>query len=142
MVGVEKRCPQPNDLEINRCVKPHHFGNAVRYDLHHFADTVHACNCDSSKMLVIFTCRVVPLKRVTVPRLELTAAVVAINISKFLTKQLKLEKRGILLLDEQQSSLRLYCQAIPCFCSEPYRANSVLFNAFTVEAYRRRNQTS
>ena len=35
--------------------------------------------------------RVVPLEKITVPRLELTAAVVATNISKFLTKQLKLD---------------------------------------------------
>ncbi len=35
--------------------------------------------------------RVVPLKKITVPRLELTAAVVAVNISRFLTRELKLE---------------------------------------------------
>ena len=93
-----------SDLEINRCTKPHNFGNVVKYELHHFADASSltgygTCSylrqfSDNGEIHVSFIMgksRVVPLRKITVPRLDLTAALVAINISKFLTKQLKLE---------------------------------------------------
>ena len=93
-----------NDFEINGCVRPRHFDNVVRRELHYFADASSltgygTCSYlrqfsdagDIYVSLVMGKSRVVPLKKITVSRLELTAAVVAINISKFLTKQLKLE---------------------------------------------------
>ena len=72
-----------SDLEINRCTKPHDFGNVVKYELHHFADASSltgygTCSYlrqfnDNGEIHVSFIMgksRVVPLRKITVPRLE------------------------------------------------------------------------
>ena len=38
--------------------------------------------------------RVIPLKHMTIPRLEITAALVAVKVSKFLNKELKLKRHS------------------------------------------------
>ena len=90
-------------VEIDRCVKPKDFGKVVHYELHHFADASSSTgygtcsylrqinqNNQVHVSLVMGKSRVIPLKKITVPRLELTAAVVAVNISRFLETELKL----------------------------------------------------
>ena len=89
-----------NKLSIARCYKPKQFGEVVHIEIHHFADAslqgygtcsymrqVNALG-DASCALVMAKSRVVPLKPVTVPRLELTAALVAARMSQLLQKEL------------------------------------------------------
>ena len=83
-----------NSFKIARCFKPKNFGNVKGYSLHHFSDVsdigygqasylqmvnedgkVHCC-------LLIGKSRVTPLKFNSVPRLELTAAVLLVKISQ------------------------------------------------------------
>ena len=88
-------------LKILRCYKPDDFGKPKSIELHSFSDAsisgygqcsyVRMVN-DQQKVhcsLVMAKSRVTPLKPVTVPRLELTAAVVSTKISAFLQKELK-----------------------------------------------------
>ena len=88
-------------LKILRCYKPDDFGKPKSIELHSFSNAsiseygqcsyVRIVN-DQQKVhcsLVIAKSRVTPLKPVTVPRLELTAAVVSTKISAFLQKELK-----------------------------------------------------
>ena len=88
-------------LKILRCYKPDHFGEPKSIELHSFSEAsiggygqcsyVRMVN-DQQKVhcsLVMAKSRVTPLKPVTVPRLELTAAVVSTKISAFLQKELK-----------------------------------------------------
>ena len=85
---------------IARCLKPENFGNVVSCTLHHFSD---ACECgyDQSSyirlhnqrgqvhcILLIGKSRVAPLKFVSMPRLELTAATLSVKISKMLKNEL------------------------------------------------------
>ena len=73
-------------LKILRCYKPDHFGEPKSIELHSFSEAstggygqcsyVRMVNCS----LVMAKSRVTPLKPVTVPRLELTAAVVSTKI--------------------------------------------------------------
>ncbi|XP_062618078.1 uncharacterized protein LOC134279668 [Saccostrea cucullata] len=63
-------------LEIKRCLKPENFGDVVIAELHHFADAS--------------TIGATPLKPVTVPRLELTAALVSIKVSSQLLEELEI----------------------------------------------------
>ncbi|XP_062283902.1 uncharacterized protein LOC133988306 [Scomber scombrus] len=78
-----------SDYKVKRCLKPHGFAHPVSSQLHHFADasengygTVsylrmmnqhHQVHC----AFLMGKARVVPLKPVTIPRMELTAATVA-----------------------------------------------------------------
>ena len=87
-------------LSISRCYKPKDFGSVVRHELHHFSDATFKgySQCSYLRMVnaqgkvhcsfVIGKSRVTPLKAVTVPRLELTAAVVSVKVSEQLRREL------------------------------------------------------
>ena len=88
------------ELKIRRCYKPDNFGHVKTVELHSFSDaSVNGYGqCSYLRMindrdevhcaLVMAKSRVTPLKPVTVPRLELTAAVVSTKISSLLQKEL------------------------------------------------------
>ena len=88
-------------LEIKRCLLPKDFGEVASYELHSFSDaSFHGYGqCTYARFtstedkvhcsFVMGKARVAPLKQVTVPRLELTAAVVSAKISTFLERELK-----------------------------------------------------
>ncbi|XP_064629229.1 uncharacterized protein LOC135488521 [Lineus longissimus] len=90
-------------LEIPRCYKPDNFGEVKKVELHHFSDAslVGYGQCSYLRMidennnvdtaLVMAKSRVVPSKPITIPRLELTAAVTSVKISKFLRRELQYE---------------------------------------------------
>nr|XP_054760694.1 uncharacterized protein LOC129266961 [Lytechinus pictus] len=93
---------QVERLSIKRCFKPSDFGGVRNVQLHHFSDAsstgyghctyIRVMNADEKVhcALVMGKSRVAPLKPITIPRLELTAAVVSVRISSFLQKELKL----------------------------------------------------
>ena len=85
-------------VELARCVLPH--GQVARIELHTFADasTVGYGACTYLRVvyrngsvhcsLILGKSRVVPLKRVSMPRLELVAAVLAAKLCKLIRKEL------------------------------------------------------
>lgn len=89
-----------SDLKIPRCYKPKNFGTPQTVELHNFADASQGGygECSylrmidehgiTSSSLVMAKARVAPSKPVTIPRLELTAAVVAVRVGAFLDKEL------------------------------------------------------
>ena len=90
-------------LQIKMCFKPEGFGSVVSTELHHFSDASHCGygQCSYLKLvneagqvhcsLVMSKSRVVPLKPITIPRLELSAAVVSVKISAILKQELDLK---------------------------------------------------
>ena len=88
-------------IKIPRCYKPSHFGQVIRAELHHFSDAsvqgygqcsylrledeAHNVHC----AFVMVKSRVAPLKPVTIPRLELTAAVCSVRISQQIHRELE-----------------------------------------------------
>jgi len=93
--------PALERLRVARCHKPQDFDKVMNVELHHFSD---ACQngygqCSYIRLvddknrvhcsLVMGKSRVMPLKPVTIPRLELTAAVVSSKISCVLRKELE-----------------------------------------------------
>ncbi|XP_077865904.1 uncharacterized protein LOC144353154 [Saccoglossus kowalevskii] len=89
-----------SEFRINRCMKPLDFGRAQHAELHHFSDASESgygavsyiriinhsneVNC----ALLMSKARVAPLKQITIPRMELTAATVAIRLDKMLRREL------------------------------------------------------
>ena len=88
------------DLQIDRCLSPKDF-KIARRELHHFSDASFSgygqCSylrlvSDEGRVhcsLVIGKARVVPLKIVTMPRLELTAATVSVKMCNLLRTEMK-----------------------------------------------------
>ena len=74
-------------ISIPRCYKPDDFGCVVSAQLHHFrlVDENQRVHCS----FVMGKSRVAPLKPVTIPRLELTAAVCSVRIGQQLQRELE-----------------------------------------------------
>ncbi|XP_067027926.1 uncharacterized protein [Acropora muricata] len=101
------------ELKIRRCHKPKDFGELKSIELHNFSDAsvVGYGQCSYLRMvnvhdevhcsLVMAKSRVTPLKPITVPRLELAAAVVSTNISTFLRKELKYDLSEVFWTDSK-----------------------------------------
>ena len=98
-----RELPTLEKLSVPRCYKPTDFGRIVNAELHHFSDaSIHGYGqCfylrlknDQGRIhcsFVLGKARVTPLKPVTVPRLELTAAVVSVKSSEQLQRGLDFE---------------------------------------------------
>lgn len=88
---------------VNRCIKTKQLCAPVFAQLHHFADAsedaygttsyllLRSATGEAQSTLIMAKARVAPLKSPTIPRMELTAATVAIKMDKFLKKELELE---------------------------------------------------
>ena len=93
-----------SSLKIPRCFKPEGFGESKTVELHHFSDgskdAYGQCSYlrltnDSVQIhcsLAMAKSRVAPLKPVTIPRLELTAALASIKISDVLRRELEYDQ--------------------------------------------------
>lgn len=91
------------NVKIDRCYLPKDFGEVRKYEVHHFTDASVAgygvCTylraiSEAGQIhcsLVFAKARVAPTKVTTVPRLELSAAVVAVRVSDMLKAELELE---------------------------------------------------
>ena len=91
-------------LKVPRCIKPDGFGESVETELHHFSDasSLGYGQCSYVRMknsenqiacaFVMGKSRVVPVKPVTIPRLELSAAVMSVKIGSMLQQELDYEK--------------------------------------------------
>ncbi|XP_072020362.1 uncharacterized protein [Amphiura filiformis] len=94
--------PKLENFSIARCFKPTGFESPKTTQLHHFADAstvgygavsyLRMVNSSDEvhSQLLMSKSRVAPLKRVTIPRMELTAATVAVRMDNMLRKELEL----------------------------------------------------
>ena len=94
--------PRLSEIVVSRCFKPSGFGDVVRVQLHHFSDAsqgvygtayylrlvdVHG-NIHCS--FIIRKSRLAPLRSITIPRLELSAAVMSVKMDHVLRRELDL----------------------------------------------------
>lgn len=92
---------QLGDFHVDRCLTPNSFGEIKTAQLHHFCDasevgygTVSYLRLTSKSnshhsAFAMGKARVAPLKQTTIPRLELTAAVLAVRIDRMLKTELQ-----------------------------------------------------
>ena len=93
-----------SSIKIARCFKPKNFGNVKGYTLHRFSDASNAGYGQASYLrvvnedgkvhccLLLGKSRVTSLKFVSVPRLELAAAILSVKISQQLKQKLDIEE--------------------------------------------------
>ena len=110
--------PVLNSIEIPRCFKSPEFGRTISMQIHHFADASSygygACSYlrlvdhSGSICLSFFMgkSRLAPIKSVSIPRLELTAAVLAARLDELAKRELKIPLDSFLWVD---STAVLYC---------------------------------
>lgn len=88
-------------LSVPRCFRPHNaFGKVARVEMHHFSDASANAYGTASYIrfvndygdvycsLVLGKARVAPLKKITIPRMELTAATLAVKLNHLVQKEL------------------------------------------------------
>lgn len=107
-----------SEFKVDRCIKPQGFGQSRHAQLHHFADasetgygavTYLRMLNDGNDIHVAFLmgkARVTPLKTVTIPRLELTAAVLAIRVDLMLKAELRLQLQQSIFWTDSTSVLK------------------------------------
>uniref|UniRef100_UPI003AB10089 uncharacterized protein n=1 Tax=Centroberyx gerrardi TaxID=166262 RepID=UPI003AB10089 len=106
------------ELKVDRCIKPKDFRGPIHAQLHHFADasdhgygTVSYLRLENQDKKVhlafmLGKARVAPLKQTTIPRLELTAAVLAVKVDKMLRKELPLQLEKSCFWTDSQTVLK------------------------------------
>ena len=94
--------PKLSQFTIKRCLKPANFGRIVSSQLHHFSDASeigfgsvsYLCLSDGHGeihcTILQGKSRLAPLKQVTNPRLELSGAVISMQLDKVLKRELGL----------------------------------------------------
>ena len=107
-----------SEFKVERCIKPKGFGHPIHSQLHHFSDASEAGygvvtylrmqnnNNDIHVAFLMGKARVTPLKTVTIPRLELTAAVLAVRVDLMLKAELKLQLQESVFWTDSTSVLK------------------------------------
>lgn len=107
-----------NDFQVERCIKPLNFGEVTSAQLHHFADaselgfgTVAYLLMENHRgnqhcAFAMGKARVAPVKSVTVPRLELTAATMAARMDNMLKSELDLILQEFVFWTDSTSVLK------------------------------------
>ncbi|XP_016531066.1 uncharacterized protein LOC107837133 [Poecilia formosa] len=91
-----------SSFKVERCVKPSCNRKPDKAQLHHFSDasqdgygTVSYVKLEKNNIshvaFILGKARVAPMKQTTIPRLELTAAVLAVRVNKLLQKELQIQ---------------------------------------------------
>ncbi|KAL2086450.1 hypothetical protein ACEWY4_017509 [Coilia grayii] len=110
--------PKVREFKVSRCFVPCNFRNIVTAQMHHFCDasdigygtvTYLRLTSSSNRVHVTFLmgkARVAPLKQMTTPRMELTAAVVAVRIDRMLSEEMHMKLERSVFWTDSMTVLR------------------------------------
>ncbi|XP_072164399.1 uncharacterized protein [Diadema setosum] len=95
--------PTLTDLKINRCIKPEGFQEVASAQIHHFCDASEIGYASVAYLrltdatgkvhcsFIMGKSRLAPVKAVSIPRLELMAAVLAVTLDQFIKDELQIK---------------------------------------------------
>ena len=125
------------EIRIERCIKPKDFGEIKETQLHLFSDGsrvgygavayLRVVDVDDNihVAFVIGRARVAPISEITIPRLELTAAVVSLKLSKMIQEELQFSVDSVTYWTDSTSVLK-------CIYNEKKRFHTFESNRLTV----------
>ena len=129
--------PELSKFSIDTCLKPHDFGQIVSVQIHHFSDASESAYGAVAYLRLVnaegrIHCayllaksRLAPLKTVTIPRLELAAATIAVRVNKMLVAELDLPVDEVKYWTDSLTVLRYLTQESKRF--HTYVANRVAY---------------
>ena len=106
------------DFKVTRCLKPSDFGEVIDTQVHHFADASESGYGTGAYLrlenrtgrvhcaFIIGKARVAPLKQINIPRMELTAATVAVHVNKLIQRELELKIDSVRYWTDSTSVLK------------------------------------
>ncbi|XP_052378933.1 uncharacterized protein LOC127931174 [Oncorhynchus keta] len=109
---------QLSRFQIDRCMMPENFGQVKTAQLHHFGDASEQGYGTASYLrftngmekvhiaFILGKSRVTPLKQMTIPRLELAAATLAVRVDRMLKLELQIELEESTFWMDSQSVLK------------------------------------
>lgn len=95
--------PLLNQFKVEHCLVPASFGTPAKCELHHFCDASMSAYGSVSYLrtvnaegkihcsLLLGKSRLAPIRQMTIPRLELSAAVIAVRMDRMMSRELSLE---------------------------------------------------
>jgi hypothetical protein len=110
--------PKLDGLKVPRCMRPDDFGKVVCTQLHYFTDAsekgygvvcfIRFTNTSGEVhcQLLISKARVAPIKKISIPRLELTAATMAVKLHRRMQDELDIIADSVLFWTDSMSVLR------------------------------------
>ena len=129
--------PKISRIAIGRCVKPVKSSDITSCQIHHFCDASQVAYGAVSYLrlvdmqgrifcsFLIGKSRLAPLKVTTIPRLELTAATVSVQLNKILTKELQIPIDKVTFWTDSMTVIRYIANESKRF--HTYVANRVAF---------------
>ena len=123
------------DMNITRCIKPKNFGEVIHCSLHYFSDAcetgygmsayIRLVNAEGVVhcSLLFGKSRVAPLKFISIPRLELTAATLSVKVSRTIREKIDVHINDEIFWTD--------CQVVLCYinsdaqCFKIFVANRV-----------------
>ena len=147
-IGWLKDLKRLSTFNVPRCIKPKGFGQLVSAQLHHFSDasedgygTVSYLRLKNDKEKVhlgfmLGKARVAPVKKVTIRRLELTAAVLAVRVDRMLKAELQLELENSVFWTDSTTVLKYIRNETKRFRTFVANRISVIREATVVSQWR------
>ncbi|XP_038138994.1 uncharacterized protein LOC119782185 [Cyprinodon tularosa] len=137
-------------FEVDRCIKPKYFC-PVTAQLHHFSDasqvgygTVSYLRLKNEHHVhlafLLGKARVAPLKQTTIPRLELTAAVLAVRMDQLLHRELHLELETSVFWTDSTTVLKYICSEAKRFHTFVANRVSIIRDATQTDQWRYERQ--
>ena len=114
----KRELPLLESFQVKRCLKPSDFGTVISHQLHIFSDAsytgygavayLRSCNENEEVhcSFLMGKARLAPIKAMTVPRLELTAATVGVRMGCAILKELEFKPDDIFYYTDSMTVLR------------------------------------